>query len=123
MNRIPLDELLLLESLPGFHELKPDEKQRITVLEFEYSDYPCMFSADLTFEYCDELGRKMKLKFEMAGNRSEDHFYRHVMYEETGEEVEFPGFREAIDYCNLAERPEPDWQQLSETLEKVKNGE
>ena len=120
MYRIPLDELLLLESLPGFRELKPEEKQRITVFEFEYSDYPCMFSASLTFEYCDEIGRKMKLKFELAGNRSEDHFFRHVMYKETGEEIEFPSFLEALDYCNRIERPEPDWQQLAELVKSTR---
>ena len=120
MNRIPLDELLLLESLPGFRELQPEEKQRISINEFEYSDYPCMFSASLTFEYCDATGRKMKLKFELAGNRSEDHFFRHVMYEETGEEIEFPGFREAIDFCNQTERPEPDWQKLAKIVKSTK---
>lgn len=120
MNRIPLDELLLLESLPGFRELQPEEKQRISINEFEYSDYPCMFSASLTFEYCDEIGRKMKLKFELAGNRSEDHFFRHVMYEETGEEIEFPGFREAIDFCNQTERPEPDWQKMAKIVKSTK---
>lgn len=120
MNRTPLDELLLLESLPGFSELTPEEKQRITVKDFEYSDYPYLFSVDLVFEYRDKLGRMMKLKFEMSGNRSENQFFRHVMYEETGEGIEFPGFREALDYCNRTERPEPDWQQLAELVKSTR---
>ena len=107
MNLIPLDERLLLESLPGFSDLSTDEKERISVVSFEYSDYPCLFTAGLDFEYQDKSGRKMKLKFEMAGNRSEDHFFRHVMYEETGDELEFPDFRRAIDFCNQKDCPEP----------------
>lgn len=116
MNRIPLDESLLLESLPGFSDLTTDEKERISVVSFEYSDYPCLFSADLDFEYRDENGRKMRLKFEMSGNRSEDHFYQHVMFEETGEEIEFPDFRKAIDFCNQKDRSEPDWGQVKEKI-------
>ncbi|MBR6362141.1 MAG: hypothetical protein IKR88_02520 [Bacteroidales bacterium] len=40
------------------------------------------------------------LSYTLVGNRSEDHFYEHVMYEENSEEMEFPNFRNAIDNCN-----------------------
>lgn len=118
MNRNPIDEYCLLASLPGFSALSENEKERITVVKYEYEDYPCLMTAGVQFEYKDELGRKMKLTFEMSGNRQEGCFFSHVMYDETGDEVEFPDFRKAIDYCNQLERPAPDWEKLSSMLNK-----
>ena len=47
--------------------------------------------------------------------RKEDkvHFYSHVLYDETGDEMEFPDFRKAIDFCNQHDRPAPNWEELS----------
>ena len=113
MNRNPIDEYYLLAALPGFSALTEEEKGRITVIKFEYEDYPCIMTTGLQFEYKDILGRKMKLTFEMAGNRKDGHFYSHVLYDETGDEMEFPDFRKAIDFCNQHDRPAPNWEELS----------
>lgn len=103
MNRIPLDEMYLLYSLYGFRELTKEEQSRFSITKFEYEPYPEMFMARMQFEYENENGVKTKLSYALAGNRSEDHFYEHVMYEENGEEIEFSNFRKAIDYCNMKE--------------------
>lgn len=100
MNRIPLDEMYLLYSLYGFRELTKEEQSRFFITNFEYEPYPEMFMAHMQFEYENENGVKTKLSYDLAGNRSEDHFYEHVMYEENDEEIEFSDFRKAIDYCN-----------------------
>ena len=100
MNRIPLDEMYLLYSLYGFRELTKEEQSRFFITIFEYEPYPEMFMARMQFEYENENGVKTKLSYALAGNRSEDHFYEHVMYEENDEEIEFSDFRKAIDYCN-----------------------
>ena len=84
MNRIPLDEMYLLYSLYGFRELTKEEQSRFSITKFEYEN---------------EKGVKTKLSYALAGKRSEDHFYEHVLYEEHDEEIEFPDFRKAIDYC------------------------
>ena len=34
------------------------------------------------------------------GSRKEDHFFAHVMYESGDEELEFRGFKEAIEHFN-----------------------
>lgn len=100
MNHIPLDERVLLESLPWFRELGDDEKDRIHLIRFEYQDLPVLFSCDLLFEYRNAPDRKIQLKFEMMGSRKEDHFFAHVMYESGDEELEFRGFKEAIEHFN-----------------------
>ena len=101
MNRIPLDEMYLLYSLYGFRELTKEEQSRFSITKFEYEPYPEMFMARMQFEYENENGVKTKLSYALAGNRSEDHFYEHVMYEENDEEIEFSDFRKAIDYCDM----------------------
>lgn len=101
MNRIPLDELYLLYSLYGFRELSTDEQGRFTITKFEYTPYPELFMAKVQLEYENENGVKTKLLFELAGKRSEDYYYEHVMYEDNGEEIEFSSFRKAVDFCNM----------------------
>ena len=101
MNRIPLDELYLLYSLYGFRELTKDEQGRFSITKFEYDPYPELFTAKVQLEYENENSVKTKLLFEMAGRRSEDHFYEHVIYEENDEEIEFSSFRKAVDFCNM----------------------
>lgn len=103
MNRIPLDEMYLLYSLYGFRELTKEEQSRFTIAEFEYEPCPEVIMARMQFEYENEKGVKTNLSYALAGNRSEDHFYEHVMYEENDEEIEFSDFRKAIDYCNMKE--------------------
>ena len=98
MNKYPLDERLLFVSLPGFNELSEEEKGRLHVISFEYKNHPEMFSCDLFFQYLDLKGRKISLKFEMTGCREDDHFFRHIIYEDYCEELEFPSFREAVDH-------------------------
>ena len=100
MNRLPLDEVYLLYSLSGFFELKQEEQRRISVTKLEYSSKPDFFTANMKFEYENAFGLKTKLTYELAGKRSEDHFFEHVMYEHYNEEIEFSNFRDAIDYCN-----------------------
>lgn len=100
MNRIPLDEMYLLYSLYGFRELTKEEQSRITVTKFEYAPMADFFTADMKFEYENEKGVKTKLSYELAGKRSEDHFFEHVLYEQSENEIEFPNYREAMDYCN-----------------------
>lgn len=100
MNRIPIDEMYLLYSLYGFRELTKEEQSRITIAKFEYEPHPELFMARMQFEYENEKGVKTTLSYSLAGRRSENHFYEHVMYEQNEDEIEFPNFREAVDYCN-----------------------
>lgn len=57
--------------------------------------------AKVQLEYENENGVKTKLLFELAGKRSEDYYYEHVMYEDNGEEIEFSSFRKAVDFCSM----------------------
>ena len=100
MNRLPIDEMYLLNSLFGIRELSKEEQNRITIIKYEYAPRSDFFTADLSFVYENECGVKTKLSFELAGKRSEDHFFEHVMYEHYNEEIEFSNFREAVDFCN-----------------------
>ena len=95
--------MYLLYSLYGFRELTKEEQSRFFITIFEYESYPEMFMARMQFEYENENGVKTKLSYALAGKRSEDHFYEHVMYKENGEEIEFSDFRKAIDYCEQLE--------------------
>ena len=100
MNRLPIDELYLLNSLFGIRKLSKEEQNRISIIKFEYAPRSDFFTADLTFVYENDCGVKTRLSYELAGKRSEDHFFEHVMYENYNEEIEFSCFRDAIDYCN-----------------------
>lgn len=91
----------------------------MTVAEFKYENYSCVMTTGLHFEYQDVLGRKTKLTFEMTGKPQEDRLYSHVLYEGATDEVEFPDFRKAIDFCDQRDRPAPDWKQLSALVNKV----
>ena len=102
MNRIPLDEMYLLYSLYGFRELKKEEQSRFSIIKFEYEPHPELFMARLLVDYENVNGVKARLSFDLAGRRSDDHFYEHVMIENNGVEIEFSDFRKAIDYCNKA---------------------
>lgn len=95
--------MYLLYSLYGFRELTKEEQSRFFITNFEYEPYPEMLMARMQFEYENENGVKTKLSYALAGKRSEDHFYEHVMYKENGEEIEFSDFRKAIDYCEQQE--------------------
>ena len=100
MDRLPLDEMCLLNSLLGIRELSQDEQNRITIIKFEYAPRSDFFTADLSFVYENECGIKTRLSYELAGKRSEGHLFEHVMYENYNEEIEFLSFKEAIDFCN-----------------------
>ncbi len=100
MNKYPLNEKLLLVSLPEFSELTEEEVEKIHVVKVVYKDHPQMFSFDLIFEYQLGEDRKVNLKFEMMGNRGDDHFYRHILYEDYTEELEFFSFKEAVLHFN-----------------------
>ena len=100
MSRLPIDEMCLLNSLFGIRELSKEEQNRITIIKFEYAPRSDFFTADLTFVYEKECGIKTRMSYELAGKRSEDHFFEHVMYGHDNEEIEFSNFRDAIDYCN-----------------------
>lgn len=39
-----------------------------------------------------------KLKFEMMGNRLDDHVYRHILYEDYTQELEFGSILKALKY-------------------------
>jgi len=100
MNRLPIDEKYLLNSLFGIRDLSEEEQNRITIIKYEYAPRSDFFTADLTFVYENDCGVKTRLSYELAGKRSEDHFFEHVMYENDNEEIEFSNFKKAIDYCN-----------------------
>lgn len=100
MNRLPIDEMYLLYSLFGSRELTKEEQNRFSIIKFEYEPHPELYMAKMTFDYENENGVKTRLSFELAGRRSDNHFYEHVMFENNGEEIEFSDFRKAIDYCN-----------------------
>ncbi len=103
MNRMTLDELYLLYSIYSFRELKEEEQNRISITKFEYEPYPEVIMARMKFEYENEHGVKTKLSYALAGKCSEDYYFEHVLYEENGEDIEFPDFRRAIDYCEQLE--------------------
>ena len=100
MNKYPLNEKYLLASLPEFSELTEQEIEKIHVVKVVYKDHSQMFSFDLFFEYQLAEDRKVNLKFEMMGNRGDDHFYRHILYEDYTRELEFFSFKEVILYFN-----------------------
>ena len=100
MNRLPIDEMYLLNSLFGIRDLSEEEQNRITIIKYEYAPRSDFFTAALTIVYANECGVKTRLSYELAGKRSEDHFFEHVMYENDNDEIEFSNFKEAIEYCN-----------------------
>ena len=103
MDRVPLDEMCLLYSIYCFRDLTKEEQNRIYITKFEYEPSPEYILARMTFEYENEQGVKTSLSYALASKRSEDDFYEHVTYEENGEEIEFPDFKKAIDFCNTEE--------------------
>lgn len=57
-------EYYLLASLPGFSDLTEEEKGRVTVVKFEYEDYPCLMTDEVEFpdfrkaiDHCNQLDR------------------------------------------------------------------
>lgn len=106
MNQLPINEPALLQSLPGFNELLDDEKLRIEVKKFDFINHPVLFTSELLFIYTNPNNRRLKLKFEAAGNREANHFYTHVLYMDTGE-IEFSDFKSAIGYCNRIKAVDP----------------
>ena len=91
----PIDELKMLESLPGFEELTDDEKMKFRILSFEYNDHPALTTATLLFAY-----NNTHMKYELSCCRQEGCIFQHVLYGEDYNQNEFPSFREAIDYIN-----------------------
>lgn len=91
----PIDEYLLLRSLPGFDGLSDDEKLLFRVTSFEYSGHPSLTMATLLFSYGES-----KLTFELSCSRKEGFCFHHVLLNEDGGQKEFPSFRSAIDYCH-----------------------
>lgn len=98
MNKSPINERLLILSLPGFDELTEKEMERIKVTSFEYDDFTALTTAELHFTYADRLDRANALKYELSGNRDANEYYHHVMYEIYTIEKEFLNVRKAIDY-------------------------
>ena len=94
MYKHPIDELKLLNSIPGFEQLTDEEKLKFQITSFGYKDHPALSTATLVFTYED-----YNLKFEMSFSRREGVCYRHVLFEGETAEEEFPSFRDAIDYC------------------------
>lgn len=50
--------------MPGFSALSEEEKGRVTVVKFEYEDYPCLMTADVessdfrkAIDHCNQLDR------------------------------------------------------------------
>lgn len=100
MNTYPINEELLLISLPEFRELTEQEIEKIQIVKFEYSEHQEVYSVDLFFEYLPDEDRRISLKFEMMGHRSHDHIYRHILYEDYTQELEFFSFKEALEFFN-----------------------
>ena len=98
MNKYPINEKLLLISLPGFGQLTEQELENIRVVKVEYNDHLNMFSFDLFFEYLLDDDTSVNLKFEMMGNRLDDHVYRHILYEDYTQELEFGSIQKALKY-------------------------
>lgn len=87
-------------SLPEFSQLTEQEIENIHVVKIVYTDHLNMFSFDLFFEYLLDDDTSVKLKFEMMGNRLDDHVYRHILYEDYTKELEFGSFQKALMYFN-----------------------
>ena len=96
MYILPLDEICLMKSIPGFDKLTAEEMLDISITSFGYSNQSILTTATLLFMYKDR-----PLKYELSCCRQDGFCYRHILFEDSKKEKEFPGFREAIDYCNL----------------------
>ena len=71
MNVKPIDEQMLVKTLPGFDALTEDELHRIQVNSFEYPDFTALTTVSLRFVYLTPANREIELCFELSGNRSE----------------------------------------------------
>ena len=119
-----LDDRIFLTSIPGFNDLPEKEKNRISIVELNYQNYPARSVLGLRFEYGDESGQKRKLKYNWIGDKKENHFFCGIEYGDSYDEVEFSNLREAIDYCNDRKSFAPEWPRLSVLLQAVvKNGD
>ena len=98
MYNQPIDELRLLNSIPGFEKLADEEKMKIRITSFEYKDHPALSTATLVFIF-----ENYNLKFEMSFSRREGFCYRHVLFKGESTEEEFPSLRETIDFCKSLE--------------------
>lgn len=96
MYILPIDEISLLKSIPGFDNLTTEAMLDISITSFEYSNQSILTTATLMFRY-----KNIPLKYELSCGRQDGFCYRHILFEDSNNEKEFPGFREAIDYCNL----------------------
>ena len=92
MENYPIKERLLFESLPGFEQLSEDEKERIILVKFEYRDHTLFYSCDLTFYY-----DRNQLVFRLLGRHDTGYWFSYIQYLLI-DDLEFPNFREAIDY-------------------------
>ena len=81
-------------NIPGFEGLTGEEKLKIRITSFGYTDHLALSTVTLAFTYED-----FNLKFEMSFSRRDGFCYRHVLFEGETVEEEFASFREAIDYC------------------------
>lgn len=100
MNHFPLNEKMILLSLPEFGELTEQDYEKIHVVKLEYKDHLNIFSVDLFFEYLKDEDTRINLKFEMMGNRHDDHVFRHILYEGYTQELEFFSFKDALAFFN-----------------------
>ena len=96
MYNLPIDENCILKSLPGFDNLTAEEMQNISITSLEYSNQSILTTATLLFRY-----KNIPLKYELSCGRQNGFCCQHILFEDSFNEKEFPGFREAIDYCNL----------------------
>jgi hypothetical protein len=99
MSIHPIKEQLLLESLPGFEELTKEEKERTTIVKFEYRNLPLYYSCSVTFDYDQH-----RLIFHLMGSQNKDLWFSDITYLSI-DDMQFPNFREAIDFFNKQTNP------------------
>lgn len=114
-----LDDRIFLTAIPGFNHLPEKGKNRISIVELNYQNYPARSVLGLRYENEDESGQKRGLKYNWIGDRKEKHFFCGIEYGDSYDEVEFSNLRKMIDYCNNSKHSATDRPRLSVLLQNV----
>lgn len=100
MEHFPVNERLLLESIIGIEALSAKERNRIQIKWLKIENEPIMNTVTLFFQYTNSKNHRFNLQYELAGDNDKNSYFMHIMNVDNYDEKEFPGFRQAIDYCD-----------------------
>ena len=93
----PINELMLVASLPGFDVLTKEEWKSIRLISFKYSVFPELTTACVKLNYTGKKQQKV-FTYEMSELTGRNVLYQHILISENDFEKEFPNIRKAIDY-------------------------